>query len=248
VRVHDLGRTTLEVDGRLVALGESRRKAAALFLYLVTRQHQSATREQVMEQLWPDQNPRSASNSLHQTLFFLRRDIEAAKEQGPTADYVRMESDLIYLNPELVQIDSVAFHRQGAAVLAARQSETSGREILRLYTGRFAPEFEYEDWAEDWRGQVHAVFLRLAHDTGRALIDAARWHDASDALSHAVTVDPSALDLRSMLVHSLVHAGAADAAQAQYRVLAAAYERETGEPPPAFERLTRSIGDAVNDP
>ena len=104
-----------------------------------------------MEQLWPDQNPRSASNSLHQTLFFLRRDIEAAKEQGPTADYVRMESDLIYLNPELVQIDSVAFHRQGAAVLAARQSEASGREILRLYAGRFAPEFEYEDWAEDSR-------------------------------------------------------------------------------------------------
>ena len=48
----------------------------------------------------------------------------------------------------------------------------------------------------------------------------------------------SAHDLRSMLVHSLAHAGAADAAQAQYRVLAAAYERETGEPPPAFERLT----------
>jgi hypothetical protein len=76
VRVHDLGLTSFEVGTRLVTLTETRRKPAALLLYLVTRPDLAANREQVMDSLWPDQNPKSAMNSLHQTLFFLRRELE----------------------------------------------------------------------------------------------------------------------------------------------------------------------------
>ncbi len=68
VRVHDLGLASLEIGARVVALTATRRKSAALLLYMVTRPELMATRELVMESLWPDQNPKSAMNSLHQTL------------------------------------------------------------------------------------------------------------------------------------------------------------------------------------
>ena len=104
-----------------------------------------------MENLWPDQSPKSAMNSLHQTLFFLRRDIEPWYEDGSTADYVRMESDVVFLDQDLFRVDSVAFVRQASDILATGSALGRGAEMLRLYRGVFAPEFEYEECAEDWR-------------------------------------------------------------------------------------------------
>ena len=46
-----------------------------------------------MEALWPDQTPKSALNSLHQTIFFLRRELEPWYEDGATADYVHMDTE-----------------------------------------------------------------------------------------------------------------------------------------------------------
>ena len=96
VRVHDLGLTSYEDRGRdVVALTETRRKPAALLLYLVTRPDLAATREQVMEASGPTRARSRPCNSLHQTLFFLRRDIEPWYEDGSTADYIHMDAELV---------------------------------------------------------------------------------------------------------------------------------------------------------
>ncbi len=136
VRVHDLGPTSYEVGNRQVALTETRRRAATLLLYLITRPQLTATREQVMEGLWPDLTPKSAMNSLHQTLFFLRRDIEPWYEDGTTADYVRMESDMVFLDGDLFQVDSVAFNRQVADIVRTGSALDRGPEMLRPVQGK----------------------------------------------------------------------------------------------------------------
>jgi DNA-binding SARP family transcriptional activator len=241
VRVHDLGLTSLEVGHRLVTLTETRRKPAALLLYLVTRPDLVANREQVMDSLWPDQNPKSAMNSLHQTLFFLRRELEPWYEDGSTADYVRVESDLVYLDRELFQIDSVAFARQVSDILGTGTALARGPEMLRLYKGGFAPEFEYEEWTEEWRTHLHGSFLRLAHATAQALIREGRFSDVVELLSPVVTVDPTAFDLRMTLVACLAAIGAADAAHAQYRSMVTAYERDLGLPAPRYEDVIRGL-------
>jgi DNA-binding SARP family transcriptional activator len=194
-----------------------------------------------MESLWPDQSPQSALNSLHQTLFFLRRLLEPWQDEGIPSAYIRMEADVVLLNPDLFQIDSVAFQRQAIAILASRQCAQQGPFMLRLYKGTFAPEFEYEPWADDWRTQVHATFLRLADATSRELMDAAEVELAADLLTHVTSVDPSALELRGRLVRAMAMLGAKDAAQAQYRGLVAAYDRELGEPAPSFRVLVEGV-------
>jgi ATP/maltotriose-dependent transcriptional regulator MalT/DNA-binding SARP family transcriptional activator len=240
VRVHDLGLSSYEVGSRLVTMTETRRKSAALLLYLVSRPGLAATREQVMDGLWPDQSPKSALNSLHQTLFFLRRDIEPWYEDGSTADYVRMESDVVFLDQELFQVDSVAFLRQASEILATGTALSRGPEMLRLYKGEFAPEFEYEAWAEDWRTHLHGVFLHLAHSTSTALTHQRRFSDAVDVLTPVAGLDPMAFELRMTLVACLATIGSTDAAQAHYRSLAAAHERDLGIPARPYE-------DAIED-
>ena len=213
LRIHDLGRTTYEMSGVEVDTSSARRKPLALILYLVTRPKQTSAREQVMEELWPNQSPAAATNSLHQTLHFIRREISPWKGEGPTVNYVRLDSEVIYLDAELVQVASIAFVRQASEAVNSSDLASVGPSIVRLYEGRFAPEFEYEDWAEDWRTLVHAHYLRLCQATAKALLTANRAQAAVDVLSRAVGINSGALDLRIyLLIRTLAQVGATDAA------------------------------------
>jgi DNA-binding SARP family transcriptional activator len=228
LRVHDLGRTTYDVAGQEARASAARRKALGLVLYLVTRPKQTSTRELMMEELWPNQTPAGALNSLHQTLHFVRRDIAPWREGGATADYVALDSEVVYLDPELVQVDSVAFMRQASEALASRNPTEVGASIARLYTGRFAPEFEYEDWAEDWRTLLHAQFLRLSQVSATGLAKAGRYQEAIEVLTRAVEIDPLALDLRASLIRALERDGSVDAATDHYRQYVRLSKRELG--------------------
>ena len=119
--LHDLGRSEFRVGGRDLRLSQTRRKAASLLVYLASRPRQAATREQVLEELWPDLDPAGAVNSLHQTLYFLRRHIDPWYEDRIAVDYVALESEMAYLDPDLVQVDSVAFLRQASAAIESRR-------------------------------------------------------------------------------------------------------------------------------
>ncbi len=242
VRVHDLGATSYEVGNRQVVVTETPRRSAALMLFLITYPRLMASKEQVMEGLWPEQSPKSAINSLHQTLFVLRRDIEPWYEDGATADYVRMESDMVYLDSEMFQVDSVAFYRQVSEILKSGRARDRGPEMLKLYQGKFAAEFEYEEWAESWRTQLHGAYLHLAQTTAQVLVREGLYTDAVDVLLPVVQVDPLALELRGTLVACLAALGSADAALAHYKSLAAAHVGELGVPAPAFREIVDSLG------
>jgi DNA-binding SARP family transcriptional activator len=237
LRIHDLGRTSFEVSGMDLQTSAARRKAFAVPLYLVTRPKQTAPREQLMEALWPNLSPAAAISSLHQTLHFVRRNIAPWLGPDATPDYVPLNSELVYLDPDLVQIDSVAFVRQATEALGSTDVSRTGPSITRLYTGRFAPEFEYEDWAEDWRTLVHAQFLRLCHATAAALLASGRVQSAIDVLTRAVELDPLAFSIRASLVRALWQVGAVDAASDHYRQYANLMKRELGTRAPPLEAL-----------
>ena len=93
-----LGRSFIKVDDRVVPIGSIRRRAAALLYYLVSRPTQTATREQIMEELWPDLVPSSAANSLNQTLYFLRREIDPYYDEDESYDYVSNRGELVWLD------------------------------------------------------------------------------------------------------------------------------------------------------
>jgi tetratricopeptide (TPR) repeat protein len=106
VFVEDQGRVSIMI-GRDVVLGTNvRRKVLSLLCFLVSRQGFAATRDQVLDALWPDLEPAVALNSLNQTVYFLRRVFEADYQDDHSAGYVRHDSNLIWLDQELVQARS----------------------------------------------------------------------------------------------------------------------------------------------
>ncbi len=59
----------------------------------------SATRDQVLEVLWPELEPEVAGNSLNQTVYFLRRVFEPSFTDDLTPGYVHHNSEVLWLDP-----------------------------------------------------------------------------------------------------------------------------------------------------
>jgi ATP/maltotriose-dependent transcriptional regulator MalT/DNA-binding SARP family transcriptional activator len=232
--VHDLGRTHLEIAGRSIEATRMRRKVAALVIYLMTRPGFTATREQVLEGLWPDSPPEVGTNSLHQTIYFLRRELEPAYSEESSPGYVRLEGELVWLNPELVDSASRQFL---GLVSTSRLDHAACAEAIKLYRGRFAPEFEYEEWAISSREALHAAYFEVVERTVRVLASEGQWLRGAETARQALAVDPSAEAIERNLISLYHHSGSHAAAAEQYAHFAARHRAEYGVEPPSLHTL-----------
>ena len=235
--ISDLGRVGFVVGQRSVDIASIRRRAAGLLCYLLTRKNQLATRDQVLDALWPETNPGPALNSLNQTLYFLRRDIEPGYDDDYSVQYVHFESDLVWLDSDLVEAESSAFHRQAATALENPDGIQRALDAIHLYRGRFAPEFEYEEWASGWRELLHSQFLHLAETSVARLIADHRMAEAVEVAVVVLGVDSEAEYMERQLIWLYGTLGARAAAAEQYGHYAEVQRGEYGVEPPTLEEI-----------
>jgi len=239
LEIADLGRGSVRVGSRLTPINKIRRKPAQLLMYLVTRPNFTATREQVLEELWPDGDPESGANSLNQSLHFLRRELDPWYEVDVSHDYIAFEAELVWLDNDLTQASSASFLRDVGRMDVASGDAKPVLGLLDRYIGQFCPEFEYDEWAIAWRTRVHAAYLDLAH---RGIRQAAALGDLAGAqtiASTALGIDPSAGDIERKLIWVYARSGSDSAASAQYEHLAASM-RADGLVPPTLPDILRT--------
>ncbi len=230
LRVRDLGRVILEVGERSVGLASMRRKPSALLMYLVSRPAFSSHRDQVLDDLWPDADPASAINSLNQSLYFLRREIDPWYEDGQSPDYIGFAGDLVWLNADLVRSDSAEF--LGALQKWKPGSAAETLEVLSRYSGHFAPEFEYEEWALSYRSKLKAKFLEIATSSISRMIRTRDLEGARSIALLALEVDDTPSDIERALIWLHWRLGARSAARAQFEHLMRIDERDGLQPEP----------------
>ena len=175
----------------------------------------TATRDQVLDAIWPDLTPDLASNSLNQTVYFLRRVFEPLYRDDTSPGYVMSDQDMVWLDPELVTSDSRACLALLRAQSTAGLSETTAR-LAELYVGRFALDFEYEDWATTYRDHLHARYLDAME---RAVLRCAELGQNLEAVGLAqrvLDVDPTADSLERAAIRLYREMGAFAAAAEQY--------------------------------
>ena len=179
--------------------------------------------------MWPNQSPEGAANSLHQTLYFLRSATSTpGTRTGNSVDYLVVEPDVVFLDPELVQVDSAAFFRQVSAALAsdniaevadADLCATTRRSSLSTSSTRSGPSHGATNFTGFiWRQPQATADALIALQVALRL--------ATDVVQRALAIDPTALDLESTLVLALHRFGRTAAAQHQYRHYATAIEDE----------------------
>src|SRR6185312_5172616 len=101
VHFNDLGHVSIQIGERHVDGSEVRRKVLSLICFLLTKPGFAATRDQVLEALWPELEPAIAVNSLNQTVYFLRRVFEEPYREDESANYVHHDGEVVQLDPAL---------------------------------------------------------------------------------------------------------------------------------------------------
>jgi len=233
--VDDLGRVTIRIGDRVVSGTDVRKKVLSLLIYLLTRPQFTASREQVIEALWPHMEPEAGANSLNQTSYFLRQVFEPKAEEDATSGYLNSRADLIWLDPELVQSRSA----KCLALIATIRRNPSPELVTRLaelYTGRFAVDFMY-DWASSFRENLHAGVLDRVE---RSIVDDTKIGAFDRALAiaqMALQADPDAEQIELCLLRLYRRMGAHAAAEEQYAHYAAVMREQLGVEPPALETI-----------
>ena len=186
-----------------------------MLCYLITRPDLSATRDQVLDALWPELDPEVAVNSLNQTIYFLRRVFEENYSDDLSPGYVHHDSDVVWLDSELVSSRSVEC-RQLIRDMPSRPSPDDVDRLTLLYRGRFALDFEYEEWAASYRDTLHAAYLEIVE---RAVLDdftMGHYDRGITVARRALEVDPSAEQVEVCLLRLYRVTGAHSAAAEQY--------------------------------
>jgi len=236
VRLEDQGRVSIHVGTRLVLGSAIRRKVLAMLCFLITRPEMSATRDQVLDALWPELDPEIAVNSLNQTIYFLRRVFEETYSEDLSPGYVHHDTDVVWLDSDLISSRSVEC-RQVIRNLPSGPSPDDVDRLTLLYRGRFALDFEYEDWATAYREPLHAAYLEIVE---RSVLDDFRsgHYDRGIKIARrALEVDPSAEQIEVCLLRLYRVTGAHAAAAEQYAHYAAVMREDLGVEPPPLETL-----------
>jgi ATP/maltotriose-dependent transcriptional regulator MalT/DNA-binding SARP family transcriptional activator len=236
VYVEDQGRVAIHVGDRMVDGSNVRRKVLALLCFLLTRPGYAATRDEVMEALWPEFDPADALNSLNQTVYFLRRVFEPAYKDDLSPGYVHHESDVIWLDTELINSRSRACleHMQ---TMGPNPTPDEVLSLSRAYRGSFALDFAYEEWASDYRVSLHSRYLQIVE--GAVAGDMASGHFERGILiaRRALDLSPEADQIELSLLRLYRLTGSHAAAAEQYAHYSAVMRDHLGLEPPALESL-----------
>jgi DNA-binding SARP family transcriptional activator len=232
--IRDLGRVEIQVGERRVDGAQVRRKVLSLLCYLAARPQFSATRDQVIDVLWPDLDPSTAVNSLHQTVYFLRRIFEPKYREDTSPGYVHFSSELIWLDPELVSSQSSL----AWSLIRALPVVPTFDQVLAVcdaYSGPFAIEFSYEEWASTYRDSLHASYLHVVEGQISRATATGEFDRGVLIARRALGVDSDADGLEVSLIRLYRMAGAFAAAAEQYAHYAAATRELLGVDPPPLD-------------
>lgn len=215
------------------------RKVATLIKLLALADTHRLHREQVLDLLWPDLDPKAAANNLHYTLHVARRILDPDKVSP--SPLLQIQGDQITLcPPESLWTDVEAFR---AAVSIARRGDDpiAYQAALALYTGDLLPEDRYEDWAEEWRRELEAAHLALLLELSGVLERRGAYGAAIETLHRALTSDPTLEKVHVTLMRLYAGSGQRWQALRQYEGLRQALQGIGAEPDPSSRELYEEI-------
>ena len=234
-----LGGFRMAVDGKDVpAEAWSRRNAAAILKILALSPGYRIHREQMMEHLWPETDPRQAVNNLYQAMHAARRALDTAVPGAGQA--LLLQDHVIQFAPEIeVWVDTGAFNQ---AASGAAGDSSALQDAIGLYQGSLLPDDRYESWASEAREHLHQQYLGVLEDLAAMRESDGNFQGALALLRKLVAAEP--LHEPAYVALMRIHAATGQRQQAirVYQSLTETLERELEiQPAPETQQLYTQI-------
>lgn len=197
------GAPQIHVMGKFEVLAESgerarwtSRKSRDLLKILVSRRGMAISREVIMEELWPGQDPDGLANRFAVALSTVRRALNPDRRYE-VQHFVELEADSLRLRIDRLAVDVEAFLAE-----AASTELDVMRRAAQQYVGDVFADEPYARWAGSLRDESQAAFCALALRLAQAERAAGAGDAASDLLRRVLQIDP---------YNQLAHEGLIDA-------------------------------------
>jgi DNA-binding SARP family transcriptional activator len=229
-----LGPLEVLKDGVSVPLAGQKQRA--LLALLLVRANDVVPTDRLVEQLWGDDAPRTASTSLQNFVSQLR------KALGPEALETRAPGYRVQVDPE--QLDLSRFDR---LVRRAREAEAADRarlleQALGLWRGSPLADFAYEPFAQHEIRRLEELRLATIEERIAADLELERHSELVPELEVLVAEHPQRERLRGQLMLALYRAGRQTEALQAYQDTRRDLVEGLGiEPGPELQRLHGAI-------
>lgn len=233
-----LGPLEVRDEGRELELGGPRQRA--VLAILLTRVGEIVSKDRLIDELWGERPPATATNTLHGYVSHLRRAL------GPGVIVSRPPGYVLELGP--ARLDLRRFERlagEGArAHEAGRAEEASAafREALALWRGPALADFAYESFARAEIARLEELRSAVLERRVEADLELGRHAAVVGELEALVVAHPLREHPRELLMLALYRSGRQAEALAAYREARRVLLDELGiEPGPALRELESAI-------
>lgn len=233
------------VDGRQVAPGGDKQRA--LLALLVINANQTLSRERLIDELWGERPPATATKTLQVHISRLRRALERSGESN--ADEVIITREHGYeLSIDRESVEAVRFERLIGEARAEVAADRSGRacsmlqEALSLWRGPPLGEFAYERFAELEIARLEELRIGAQEELIEAKLGLGRHAEVVGELESLISEHPYRERLRAQLMLALYRCDRqADALQAYQDARRTLVEELGIEPGERLRELERAI-------
>ena len=240
-----LGSLEVRVDGMVVTSWNGQRGTSVL-RYLLSRRQYACSRDELLEEYWPDAPfGAAARNRLQVAVSGLRR----ALRDVTALNVVEYAGGGYRINRELrVEVDVELFEQGLRAAAAAERSgdrekaRTAYQEAVALYRGDFAADAPFEQWTLLPRESLRIKLVDALDRLSRLELADHRIDDCIATAHRMLDIDPCREDAHRLLMRCYAAQGRIYQALRQYefcsRILKATVD---ADPAPDTTRLYRAI-------
>jgi DNA-binding SARP family transcriptional activator len=236
--------------------GWRREKARQLFQVLITFRRTPLDRDQIIEFLWPSQDPAAAQRSFKVALNTLFQVLEPERDPGSESSYIFRDGSLYGLRPGAdLWIDAqelLELYQQASTNIAAKQSSKPSpikkdrlenlHRALALYQGEYLPDARYETWAAAERERIAVAFLHLADQLASTMLEMDQPQESIEICHRILDQDSCwerAYRMLMLAYHQLGDRG--QVARAYQRCLHALHQDLDVEPSPETQMLYHQL-------
>jgi two-component SAPR family response regulator len=153
-------------------------------------------KEIIIDELWPEENPRAAERNFKTTLQRLRKSLEPFILKDFGSSYIHLHDNIVFLDPELCHVDADGFL---SLIKMAEEKERRGdgkgafsfyAEALEIYKGDFLPEELYAPWPGKKREELRAKYIELLNKMAKFHERQGAMRKAVDCYMKAIQIDP----------------------------------------------------------
>ena len=171
-------------------LSWARRKSGNLFRFLLLQPGRSATRDLILDSLWPDLDPRNGADALYQSTSTLRRILEPDLPEKFPSRYLQIEGERVTLTlPPGSYTDFDHFENDLPPAIKNRKVDEL-QLLLALHEGELFPMERYTEWVQARRNQSESLYLQGLHCLGMLYLVNQEYYLEMEISRKILKIDP----------------------------------------------------------